>query len=282
MLYVTLLAFLICTFVPVSASAQNSNKVNIAIEFLKSACVSKGKKVEIEAKGKAGLTIRQLKDAGVNAEVSFSEKEVEGLVTELNEIEARQANEIRECMKPYIDKILNVILGLEESPQPKKESVDIKPISIPRLTDDDLGVKYVDDIAKFISSNVGTQTYINITIPRGNTTYLFHEKRDTNICRIVLCQSQACKSMLTKLTIDRSNYRAASGYSKEKDYYDSEVKSDEKALLGLATSILDIKECSKHISKTSGGDERLVGYFEINKDIIPQGICFLLKESIPK
>ena len=63
---------------------------------------------------------------GISGEVSFSKTEIEGLVDALSEVSAQQATEVRECMKPYIDRILRVLLGSGTEGTDKLKSVHIK------------------------------------------------------------------------------------------------------------------------------------------------------------
>ncbi|MCP4054031.1 MAG: hypothetical protein GY739_13370 [Mesoflavibacter sp.] len=108
-------------FVNNGCAQEPKNKTKTAIDFLLTACVAKGEKVEVEAKGYAGLTLRHWKKAGLEGEVSFRKEELSGFVDQLNSISAAQATEVRECMKPYIDKILNVILNDNQAYVPENK-----------------------------------------------------------------------------------------------------------------------------------------------------------------
>ena len=133
--YVALLAFLM----PSPVFTAETVKVERAVEFLKAACVAKGERTEITATGKAGITIKNWKGAGVQGEVSFSNEEIEGLAVALNEATAHQATEIRECMKPYIDRILTIILG---SGEPTSDADSVKIVRV-TCANPNMGSAYV-------------------------------------------------------------------------------------------------------------------------------------------
>lgn len=72
------------------------------------ACVT-GEKLEIEGSTDGGFALFK---KGLSGEFRFSKTEVSGFVDTLNDqIKSEQADKIRECMKPYIGRILNIILG---------------------------------------------------------------------------------------------------------------------------------------------------------------------------
>lgn len=90
------------------AQAGDSDDVRSAVQFLRMACVT-GEKLEIEGSTDGGFALFK---KGLSGEFRFSKKEVSGFVDTLNDqIKSEQADKIRECMKPYTGKILNIILG---------------------------------------------------------------------------------------------------------------------------------------------------------------------------
>lgn len=91
-----------------AAQANDSEKVDSAIQFLRMACVT-GDKLEIEGSTDGGFALFK---KGLGGEFRFSKTEVSGFVDTLNDqIKSEQADKIRECMKPYTGRILNIILG---------------------------------------------------------------------------------------------------------------------------------------------------------------------------
>jgi hypothetical protein len=98
------------------SSAETSPKVQDAIDAIVLLCVAGGTKVEITASGdvEGGIALKRFGISG-GGDIKFSRTEVRGLVKGLqgamSKIAGQQASEARDCMKPYIDKILNKILG---------------------------------------------------------------------------------------------------------------------------------------------------------------------------
>lgn len=91
-----------------ASSAQDSDKIDNAIEWMKEACVT-GKKLDIEAKAAGEVSVIK---KGVGGSLSLSVREARGAVDILNdELKSEDNNDIRECMKPHIGTILKAILG---------------------------------------------------------------------------------------------------------------------------------------------------------------------------
>lgn len=102
------------------ALAQSSN-VQEAINVIVMFCVAGGEKVELSGVqgGGGGL---ELKKAGgqTGSDITISKSEARGLVDgirrEMNNVTASQASEARKCMQPYIERIVDMLLG---APSPK-------------------------------------------------------------------------------------------------------------------------------------------------------------------
>ncbi len=87
-------------------------QVESAIEFLKQACVTGGSSVDVRATGDGSLQIVQGGVSGpVTGAVLVQRKQLDGLADAASEFAAQQANEMRACMKPYIDKIITTMLA---------------------------------------------------------------------------------------------------------------------------------------------------------------------------
>jgi hypothetical protein len=97
------------------AGAQTKN-VKDAIDVIVLFCVAGGDKFEISGAGKAegGLAFKKFGATG-EADINISKSEARGLVDglrqEMSKLTAEQASEARKCMQPYIDRILNLIVG---------------------------------------------------------------------------------------------------------------------------------------------------------------------------
>ena len=97
---------------PPWALAADSKSINTAIDCLKTACVS-GEHLEIKAEGDGGISFLK---KGVQGKLYFSKKDARGVVDSLTD-EAQRDNlqEQRECMRPYINRILDAILQDEHT-----------------------------------------------------------------------------------------------------------------------------------------------------------------------
>lgn len=91
-----------------ASSAQDTDNIDNAIEWMKEACVT-GKKLDIEAKAAGEVSVIR---KGVAGSLNLSVREARGAVDILNdELKTEDNNDIRECMKPHISTILKAILG---------------------------------------------------------------------------------------------------------------------------------------------------------------------------
>ncbi|MGH8564530.1 MAG: hypothetical protein ACREXW_10765 [Gammaproteobacteria bacterium] len=96
--------------VPPWGLAADSKSINTAIDWLKTACVS-GEHLEIKAEGDGGISFLK---KGVQGKLYFSKKDARGVVDSLQgEFQRDNLQEQRECMQPYIDRILDAILGAQ-------------------------------------------------------------------------------------------------------------------------------------------------------------------------
>ena len=91
-----------------TAMAADSKSIHTAIEWLRTACVS-GENLEIKAEGDGGISFLK---RGVQGKLYFSKKDARGVVDSLQgELQRDNLREQRECMQPYIDRLLDAILG---------------------------------------------------------------------------------------------------------------------------------------------------------------------------
>lgn len=102
-----------CVASSISASTTSSQSPQItqAIDFLKKACVTGGSSLDIRAAGDGSIILKRIGMSGARGSVRVERKNLEGLADATSAINAKQASEMRQCMKPYIDRILNVILA---------------------------------------------------------------------------------------------------------------------------------------------------------------------------
>lgn len=99
-----------------TATAEPAQNVKDAIDIIVLMCVVGGTKYEMEFKGgvEGGLALKKLGIAG-SGEITISRSEarglVEGLQNAMSQIASEQASAARDCMRPYIDRILKQVLG---------------------------------------------------------------------------------------------------------------------------------------------------------------------------
>lgn len=97
-------------------AAEPSQNVKDAVDVIVLMCVAGGEKYEISGTADldGGLLLRKVGASG-RAEVKVSKSEVKGLVDGLNQslskIAADQASEARRCMQPYLQRIVDHMLG---------------------------------------------------------------------------------------------------------------------------------------------------------------------------
>ena len=107
--------------------ANNSPNVQEAIDVIVLFCVAGGDRYDIKAKARADGSLA-LKKIGVSGggEISISKSEARGLVQGLQnamtKVAGDQASEARACMKPYIDRILDILLSPPSSSTETKKS----------------------------------------------------------------------------------------------------------------------------------------------------------------
>jgi len=98
------------------APKATQDNVDEAVELIVLFCVAGGKEIRIESdttlSGGVGLKVLGL--AG-ETDLKITKSEAQGLVrglrSKMDGASAQQASEARACMKPYIDRILNILLG---------------------------------------------------------------------------------------------------------------------------------------------------------------------------
>jgi hypothetical protein len=96
--------------------SQNTNDIQFVIDAIFSLCVGGGGTVSVSASGNAddSFSLRKSDTAGRVREVTINKSEAKGLVAGLNNaissVAADQADKVRECIKPYRDRIMNMVL----------------------------------------------------------------------------------------------------------------------------------------------------------------------------
>lgn len=129
----------------ISPNLYASESVDKAIEFLKTACVTKGSSFDITATLDGSIKVKNLKDSGLNGSVTLSKKELEGFADAASKLSAEQATQMRACMKPYIDKILSILLTSNVSSMPKEIKIETSGAYFVTKEFDQLMVKVADE-----------------------------------------------------------------------------------------------------------------------------------------
>ena len=102
------LIILLTIFWSGASRAEGNSNVDDAVEFLKAACVL-GEEYKLKISGDAGLKFLR---PGAKGELLIEKKDIKGFVEGLSEkVKSEQADKIRECMRPYIRKIIDGYLG---------------------------------------------------------------------------------------------------------------------------------------------------------------------------
>lgn len=104
------------------AEPKHSKQVESALDILKTVCVTGGSSLDIDVSADGGLMLKSAV-AGVKGDVSISKKELEGFVDTASATAAQQATEMRECMKPYIEKIIVATLTGAVTTGPKTVAI---------------------------------------------------------------------------------------------------------------------------------------------------------------
>jgi hypothetical protein len=105
-----------------AAIAQTKN-VQDAVDVIVMFCVAGGEKFEVSGTGKGdgGLELKK-EGKPSSADITISKSEARGLVDglrrEMSNVTANQASEARKCMQPYIERILDTLLGKASGTSP--------------------------------------------------------------------------------------------------------------------------------------------------------------------
>src|SRR5262249_33731510 len=102
------------------AKSQVSQDVQFAIDAIYSLCVGGGRTgaLDVSGQGQASdsLSLKKIDATGrIQGQATISRSEAQGLVTgldnRLSSVTADQANQVRNCIAPYRERIMNLILG---------------------------------------------------------------------------------------------------------------------------------------------------------------------------
>jgi len=100
----------LATISPKIHANTTQQKIDTAIEFMKIACVTEGDSSHSTSEGHGRLSIKGILKSGVEGKVVTETKQQSGLAGG-STLDSSQASEMRECMKPYIQAILEALLA---------------------------------------------------------------------------------------------------------------------------------------------------------------------------
>jgi hypothetical protein len=161
----TVLWMLLFIATNVQGTPTQTENVKEAVDVIVLFCVAGGDKYEISgnAKIEGGLALKRPGvTAGAEIDISKSEARglVEGLRDSMNNVTADQASEARKCMQPYIDRILDIILGKAAAAKP-----DV-PVNIPESEFGDIFINWPPSSAP-CSVNYHIEMAGQIIVPQG-------------------------------------------------------------------------------------------------------------------
>lgn len=96
-------------FIRQNANLTNEQRLEQILRFLETACVAAGRTVEIVGTGEV-LSVSELAEGNIVGLTTVKITERRGFDYIASEYIAQQSFEIRECMRPYIDRILNLMI----------------------------------------------------------------------------------------------------------------------------------------------------------------------------
>lgn len=108
---------LLLALTPTQGAFAQTKNVQDAITVIVLFCVAGGDRVEISNTGKGDGEIQLKSGGGANSPgITISTKTaarglVDGILREMSQVSAAQASEARKCMQPYIERIINTLLG---------------------------------------------------------------------------------------------------------------------------------------------------------------------------
>lgn len=109
---------LVLIFIGITLSSVAAQTVDRAIEFLRTACAA-GQRLDIRVEGDGGISLFK---KGVAGKLHFSKEDARGVVESLSgQLQHDNLQDQRECMRPYITRILDAILP--GSPPPSGPAV---------------------------------------------------------------------------------------------------------------------------------------------------------------
>lgn len=117
----------LCLLLQAPANAA-SDEIEQAIQLIVTFCVAGGESVKLVVSGdvEGGFALKRLGVVGEGT-LEFSSEESKGLVrglqNEINQLAAEQQSEARRCMQPYIDRMVNLLIGAEEAELPVTQTV---------------------------------------------------------------------------------------------------------------------------------------------------------------
>ncbi len=146
--------------------ATADTKVDTAVTVIFKLCVGSGSDVKVNANNQNQLQI----DSG-NGDVTLERHETQGLIDGLNSqmtnVEADQANRVRDCVKPYIGEIMHTMLYPQNAvPEPQRAQTYTPPPSAPSLLNAAYRTNLASEAVNFgVVPTIGLNRFVNESTP---------------------------------------------------------------------------------------------------------------------
>jgi rhodanese-related sulfurtransferase len=146
--------------------ATADTKVDTAVTVIFKLCVGSGSDVKVNANNQNQLQI----DSG-NGNVTLERHETQGLIDGLNSqmtnVEADQANRVRDCVKPYIGEIMHTMLYPQNAvPEPQRAQTYTPPPSAPSLLNAAYRTNLASEAVNFgVVPTIGLNRFVNESTP---------------------------------------------------------------------------------------------------------------------
>ncbi|ETW97367.1 MAG: hypothetical protein ETSY2_44765 [Candidatus Entotheonella gemina] len=147
--------------IPTILGSEESDRAKQAIEALRELCLV-GDAFEITLKGDAGISLFK---RGGKGEVIFTKENKRGVVDGLeHELKVQELENIRDCIEPRIDRIIETILGaqqgqqssltiLSDQPKPQARLVEMNPSELSQTAKLSEHEKFIDSIENKLKNN---------------------------------------------------------------------------------------------------------------------------------
>ena len=138
---------------PIHCALAQPRNVQDAIDVIVLFCVAGGDRVEISgsADNAQGVEVKRSSGAsgtGIAISRSSARGLVDGIIHQMNSVSANQASEARRCMQPYIERMIDLLLG-----GPPPASTTLPPVRSGAITIQPCRSPRRETVSRFIMSS---------------------------------------------------------------------------------------------------------------------------------